>query len=246
MKEWFKDWFNTPFHDELYAHRDEEEACKFIDALIQHLNPRKEAKMLDLACGKGRHSAYLAQKGFDVTGLDLAEKKIAAAQQQYQHQYDHLQFKRHDMRLPFGKAEYDYVFSFFTSLGYFEQSEEDFQTFHNISQALRPKGKLVIDFLNIDYAIKHLKLTDEFQIKERHYRIEKRVQNQKIVKDIFVNDNGEKYHFQEKVSAFTENNFHNFLGRVGLEALETFGNYQLAPFELNNSPRLIIIAQKTE
>src|SRR5829696_8643301 len=76
---WFKDWFNSPYYHQLYFNRDEAEAAAFIDKLIKHLNPKKDARILDVACGKGRHSIFLAKKGFDVTGIDLSEYSIEEA-----------------------------------------------------------------------------------------------------------------------------------------------------------------------
>jgi 2-polyprenyl-3-methyl-5-hydroxy-6-metoxy-1,4-benzoquinol methylase len=45
-----------------------------------YLNLPEKAKVLDLACGKGRHSIYLNQLGFDVLGADLSENSILEAQ----------------------------------------------------------------------------------------------------------------------------------------------------------------------
>ena len=76
---WFKDWFNSPYYYKLYFQRDAAEAALFIDKLIDHLKPATGASMLDVACGKGRHSIQLASKGFEVTGIDLAEDSIMEA-----------------------------------------------------------------------------------------------------------------------------------------------------------------------
>ncbi len=59
MQTWFKDWFNTPYYHQLYFKRDDKEAAAFIDKLIGYLKPPANAKMLDVACGKGRHSLQL-------------------------------------------------------------------------------------------------------------------------------------------------------------------------------------------
>lgn len=95
---WFKDWFNSHYYHQLYFNRDEQEAGAFIDRLITHLKPPANSLMLDVACGKGRHSIHLAKMGFDVTGIDLSEDSITDA---LQYQTDKLHFFRHDMRLPF-------------------------------------------------------------------------------------------------------------------------------------------------
>jgi 2-polyprenyl-3-methyl-5-hydroxy-6-metoxy-1,4-benzoquinol methylase len=77
---WFKDWFNSPYYHQLYFQRDDKEAAAFIDKLIGHLQPPAGSRMLDVACGKGRHSIQLASKGYDVTGIDLSADSIREAQ----------------------------------------------------------------------------------------------------------------------------------------------------------------------
>ena len=76
---WFKHWFDSSFYHQLYANRDEKEAAAFIDELINELEPAADSRMLDLGCGSGRHSKYLASKGFDVTGIDLAASSVRQA-----------------------------------------------------------------------------------------------------------------------------------------------------------------------
>ena len=140
---WFKDWFNSPFYHQLYAHRDETEAADFIDKLITHLQPKAGARMLDVACGKGRHSMQLAANGFDVTGIDLSKESIAAA---LLNEGENLHFYEHDMRLPFWINYFDIAFNFFTSFGYFKTQREHDNAIRTIATALKPGGIFVMDF----------------------------------------------------------------------------------------------------
>ena len=77
--EWFASWFDSPYYHKLYASRNEEEAARAVDALLGCLRLPPGARVLDLGCGAGRHSAYLASKGLRVTGLDLAASSIREA-----------------------------------------------------------------------------------------------------------------------------------------------------------------------
>src|SRR5215211_5912070 len=108
---WFKTWFDSVYYHRLYQNRNEKEACLFIDALIDELQPAKGSAMLDLGCGSGRHSKYFASKGYHVTGMDLAFSSIREASK---HRHANLDFYQHDMRMPFGSRRFDYVFNFFT------------------------------------------------------------------------------------------------------------------------------------
>ena len=70
-KPWFESWFNTPYYHILYKERDMEEAQSFLKRLTDYLHMNANSKVLDVACGKGRHSLFLNQLGFDVTGIDF-------------------------------------------------------------------------------------------------------------------------------------------------------------------------------
>jgi 2-polyprenyl-3-methyl-5-hydroxy-6-metoxy-1,4-benzoquinol methylase len=154
-KSWFETWFDTAFYHQLYANRDEKEAANFINELLAELQPAPGSSMLDLGCGNGRHSKYLATKGFNVTGIDLSSSSIRSARKW---ENELLRFYRQDMRTPFGKNKFDYVFNFFTSFGYFNDTADDDKVVANISAALKDDGLLVMDYINSFYAGKKSKL----------------------------------------------------------------------------------------
>src|ERR1700733_6328828 len=167
---WFKDWFNSPYYHLLYSNRDEKEAAAFIDKLIDDLKPSPGATMLDVACGKGRHSIHLAEKGFDVTGIDLSEESIAEA---LTHQTDTLHFYIHDMRLPFWINYFDFAFNFFTSFGYFETQRENDNAIRTIAQSINSNGHFVMDYLNTHCAEANAIHNMEKDINGVHYAITK-------------------------------------------------------------------------
>src|ERR1700744_549820 len=121
-KEWYRNWFDSPYYDLLYKGRDQEEADMFVNNLVKHLSPSESSIMLDLACGKGRYSIALNRMGYQVTGIDLSQRKIAAAKP---YQNKTLSFAVNDMRMPLEPDKYDYVFNLFTSFGYFDNEEEN-------------------------------------------------------------------------------------------------------------------------
>ena len=151
-KNWFKNWFDTEFYHKLYAHRNEKEAEEIVSAIIQELQPRRGASMLDLGCGNGRHAKYLAAKGFNVTGLDLAFSSIQHARKW---ETETLKFYRHDMREPFGNTCFDYVFNFFTSFGYFSAEEND-RVIQNMVNSVRGNGFVMIDYMNVTHSVNGL------------------------------------------------------------------------------------------
>ena len=168
--EWFKDWFNSPYYHQLYFNRDEAEASSFIQRLINHLAPAPDALLVDVACGRGRHSKILAAAGYDVTGIDLAPENIAFAKQ---FETEKLHFFEHDMRLPCWINYFDYAFNFFTSFGYFRTEREHYNAIRTIAQSLKPGGILMMDYLNMHYAEDHLVHKSDKEIEGVNYHLTK-------------------------------------------------------------------------
>jgi SAM-dependent methyltransferase len=240
---WFKDWFNSPYYHQLYFNRDEAEAAAFIDKLIHHLHPTTNARILDVACGKGRHSIHLAQKGFDVTGIDLSEDSIEEA---LKFETDHLHFYRHDMRLPFWINYFDYAFNFFTSFGYFKTARENDNAIRTIAQSLKSNGCFVLDYLNVHYAEDHLVHQFDKEIDGVNYFITKWFDETHFYKKIIVEDDAleEPLIYTEKVAKFSLGDFTEMFAYQGLQIQEVLGDYNFANYDVRKSPRLVVIATK--
>jgi SAM-dependent methyltransferase len=240
-KDWFASWFDSPFYHLLYQHRDEEEAQEFVDNLIRHLEPEKGSHMLDIACGKGRFSKQLAEKGFFVTGIDLSEGNITEAKV---HENELLSFYRQDMRKPFRFNHFDYAFNFFTSFGYFDNEKDHLRTLESVYKSLKPNGIFVIDFMNAHKAVEELVPVEKRKVGDTVFNIERKQVNGYLVKEIEFSHNNKKMNFRERVRAFTLVDFREMLTRSGFDILEVFGDYDLNPYEKERSNRLIIISKK--
>ncbi len=241
-KEWYDEWFNTIYYHILYKHRDYKEAARFLDAIIlKHLIP-KGSKVLDLACGKGRHSIYLNQKGFDVVGVDLSPNNIELANI---HANKTLKFEVHDMRDVYQPNTFNYVFNLFTSFGYFDSKQENLDVIGTTMQSLKRGGKLVFDFLNPYVVINNLVRNETKVIDNVTFRIERRyTDDDYILKKITVEDHGQSYEFFEKVKAIRRVEFLNYFEENNLRVLNVYGDYQLSPYLREKSDRLIFVIQK--
>jgi SAM-dependent methyltransferase len=240
--EWFEDWFNSTYYHLLYSHRDEEEANQFMQNLLTKLVPEPHSKILDLACGKGRHAQFIASKGFDVIGIDLSENSIAEALQKSNAK---LQFFEHDMRFPFRINYFDYVFNLFTSFGYFNNQRDEINTIKSIALNLKPRGLVVIDFFNAAKVIQMTaKCSEQKMIDGIEFEWKKSIINKSVIKEIDVKDAGIVHHYKEQVRLLELADFENYFRQAGLKLLATFGDYSLAPFDVITSERLIMIAQK--
>ena len=199
--------------------------------------------MLDVACGKGRHSRRLAEMGFDVTGIDLSEPSITEA---LKFETDHLHFFVHDMRLPFYINYFDYAFNFFTSFGYFNTRREHDDAMRTIAQSIKPNGMFVIDYLNVHYAEDHLVPGEKISIDDIHFHITRRHDEAHFYKDIQVEENGQMKEqvFTEKVAKFSLGDFTDMLAYQQMQVQQVFGDYNLGHYDVRKSPRMIIIAKK--
>lgn len=240
-KEWFSSWFDTPYYHTLYKHRDHSEAALFIDNIVKHIALPPLANCWDLACGKGRHSIYLNQKGFRVVGTDLSQQSIQEASKSIN---DRLEFYQHDMRHLFRINYFDAVFNMFTSFGYFDHRQDDLNVFKAVSKSLKPNGVFVFDFLNAQYVKNNLIPVDSKTIEGITFNITKTIEGNTCVKSIDFIDQGQKFHFEERVKLFNRNYFEELATECGMTELDVFGNYHLEKFNINLSPRLILVLQK--
>lgn len=236
-KSWYTSWFNTPYYHLLYKDRDHREAAFFMNKLTGYLRLEKNDTILDLACGRGRHSKYLSRKGFDVTGIDLSQESISYAKQ---FENPNLHFDVHNMCEPYPK-QFDAVFNLFTSFGYFENDIDNLRTIKAIKEELNPGGSGVIDFLNVDWAIGNLVPEETKKVNGILFHLEKYVENGFIFKNIRFKDQGKDYFYTERVKALTLTDFKAYFEEAEVELKTVFGDYSLNGFDKTTSERLILI-----
>ena len=236
-QEWYASWFDTPFYHILYKDRGHREAQLFMDNLTAYLNIPENGSILDLACGRGRHSIYLNSLGYDVTGIDLSEKSIAHAKQ---FENDSLHFAVHDMCKPY-KRTFDAVFNLFTSFGYFENEDDNLNTITSIIGDLSDTGFAVIDFMNVHQVIPNLIKEDVKTVQGIDFHQNRYVDNDYIVKEVSFTADDTNFKFQERVKALTLADFEELFEQAGAHLLDVFGDYKLGRFDAKTSKRLILI-----
>jgi len=234
---WFQSWFDTTYYHILYKHRDYKEAEVFIKNIATYLNLDKDDSILDLACGKGRHSIFLNTLGYKVTGLDLSKNSIEHAKM---HESSSLHFDVHDMRNSYPN-QFEVVLNLFTSFGYFEEEADNFKVIQTIKSSLKQNGIGVIDFMNSPVVIENLIAQNTYEAEGVKFKLKRSYTDGFITKDIEVKDANKTHHFEEKVRAFTFQDFETMLSNAGLHLLDCFGSYKLEPFNSKTSERLILI-----
>jgi len=246
---WFKEWFNTPYYHILYKDRDFVEAENFIRNLTQDLQLSKDSKIIDLACGKGRHSVFLQQLGYEVLGVDLSEESIEHNKQfeTSSTESPKLTFEVHDMRNELypniSSEKVNAVFNLFTSFGYFDEPADDKKVLDAIFTALRPGGLFVFDYLHAAYVEETHVPSEEIEVDGVRFSVSRHITAAWIVKQIQVQDGDDAYRFFEKVRNYSPQQLEDLLQTTGFSVLRKFGNYQLEP-PSPESPRCLFICQK--
>ena len=239
--DWFASWFDTSFYHILYKNRDHKEARLFMANIASFLKLKKNDRILDLACGKGRHSLFLNSLGFDVVGVDLSKNSIDYANE---FSNETLRFVQRDMRDPLN-LKYDGIFNLFTSFGYFENDDEDLQVLINIKNGLKDENSIaVIDFLNVEKAIKNLVSEETIIRNDITFNIKRSFENSFIIKKIEVVTADKTYEYFERIKFLDLKKIKRYLDTVGLKLKHTFGDYDLQEFDQENSNRLILILSK--
>jgi SAM-dependent methyltransferase len=243
MKEWFEDWFDSPYYHLLYQHRNDEEAFAFVERLTTWLNPAPMNTLLDLACGKGRHARAFSAHQLDVTGLDLSPQSIEHAKQ---FETEHLHFYVHDMRNVFRTNYFDFTCNLFTSFGYFKSAHDNQLAARSMSQGLKPGGKLVIDFVNQSQARRNIEASRQETIHRDHIRfdIERSYTDTQLLKKISIQDGDLQACFTETVNSFTCDAMSALFEAAGLKRIEQFGTYTLDAYDEEHSPRMILVFTK--
>ena len=240
-KKWFETWFNTPYYHLLYNNRNDAEAQNFISNLVRYLNLPQTAKVLDVACGKGRHSRYLARLGYTTTGIDLSCHSIDEANEEL---LPNLNFQVWDMRNVYKAEAFDLVVNLFSSFGYFDNEQDDQNAICAMADDMIPGGTLVMDYMNPEYILKIMKPRDIIDRGEVQFHIKKKLEGGFIKKEIEFLADGQNMHFEEQLKMIKPEQFQKLFKGAGLIIKDIFGNYDLEPFDSGNSMRQVIIAQK--
>ena len=233
---WYENWFDSKYYHILYKSRDYEEASRFISNLNAYFEFNVEDHVLDLACGKGRHSIQLSKFNCKVTGIDLSPASIKIANESSN---DRLWFRVGDMREDLG-GPYTHVLNLFTSFGYFNNTDENIRVFESVEKALKSNGIFVIDFFNATCVEALISDPIQKDIEGIRFNISKRVENGIIHKNISFVDDGQEYNFEEQVQLLRLDDFRNFAKLTGFEIENVWGDYDLKDFKETSSERLIM------
>lgn len=242
---WYEDWFGSDAYTLVYDHRDETEAERLVDLIERAIQPRPDAHILDVGCGRGRHARILARRGYQVTGLDLSPEAIEEARTRTEREglTEHLSFHVGDMREADRVCSgVDGVVNLFTSFGYFEDDDENERALQAMRSALKPGGWLLQDFLNAFLVADTLQPSDTYTRNGATIHQRRWIDDGRINKEITIERGDSTETYRESVRLYTLPDLKVLYERVGLDLVETYGNYEGDPYT-PGSPRLLLYAR---
>jgi 2-polyprenyl-3-methyl-5-hydroxy-6-metoxy-1,4-benzoquinol methylase len=245
---WYESWFNTDLYYHIYANRNHREAAVLANLISQKIPSATHNHLLDVACGRGRHSIQMAMKGYEVTGVDLATKALETAKlHAIEFGVEHrTHFEQKDMRALNYHNQFDAAINVFTSFGYFTNSE-NFEVLQQISQSLKPNGLFLFDYLNPVTVEKNLMKEEDgvYLALALSYQIKRWIADNVVYKSISLSDKDQHiYTTQEQVCLYNRDWFEAHFLKAGLQIKEAFGNYEGLTFDPKTSPRQIYLCQK--
>ncbi|MCI2048000.1 MAG: class I SAM-dependent methyltransferase [Faecalibacterium sp.] len=156
MKKGKANWYKTSWSLDIKQQSWTENTEKEVSFLIRELGLCGNEKILDLACGYGRHALEFARRGYHVVGVDITKAFIDDAEAAARRENLPAQFILSDIRDVSFTAEFDVVINMADgAIGYLESESENLKIFDIVSRALKPGGQHFMDIMSADYADTH-------------------------------------------------------------------------------------------
>ena len=234
---WYEVFFG-PDYLVIDRHKDTAKEVSFIRSVLKL---KKKTKLLDVACGYGRHLVPLVKRGYNVIGCDLSSFMLGEAHKNLGPMHS-TRLVRCDVRnLPFVRA-FDCACNMFNSFGYFEDEEDNFRVLTSIARALKPGGLFLLDHVNRDFIVQSLLKKDWF-IHRNTVILEKKwidsITNRSEVDVTVIDKSGKRdYHHSIRLYSFSELSM--LLEAAGLIVLDVFGGFGGEDFDINRDRMLIL------
>lgn len=257
-------WYETFFHGvtlDLWRRAISPDQTKAeAEFLIQNLNCEPGARILDVPCGNGRLAFALAQRGFRVTGIDIASEFIDEARTYAANQPAKLRtltqplpegeekigggsdFVLGDMRQIEGDGIYDGAFCFGNSFGFLAYADTE-KFLAGVARALKPRGRFIVNT-----AMAAESALPDFEAESRHelgdivmtiteqYNAEEGCVDSEYV----FERNGVTESRKAKHWIYTVAEIRRMLERAGFEVLSCYGSLKGEPFKLGSRELFVV------
>ena len=236
MTEWFEEWFGEDYL-RLYPHRDDADARRAVALIARTVKLQPGWRVLDVACGAGRHAKAFVEAGARCFGLDLSATLLRVARQ-----VTDAPLIRADMRqLPVRPSSMHLTVNLFTSFGYFERDTEHRTALEEMISTVQQGGWFVIDFLNPAAVRRELVPEETVQLQGQAVLVTRSVSpdGRYVCKSIHAR---EGKHYLERVRLFEPEQITAMLESAGVRVRHRFGNYDGSHL-LPDSARTILMGQ---
>jgi len=198
--------------------------------------------LLDVPCGYGRHSIPLARAGYRVTGVDSSPTLLAEARRRAGDAAPAL-VEADYRELPFAEHSFDAALNLFTSLG-FHGDEEDVKALADIGRVLRPSGRLVIETMHRDLAVRGFRDQDWRLLGEGRLLLEQRTFDAAAgvaqTTQTLIDGAGGRESRTFSVRVYSATELVAMLGRAGFTDARAYGDLDGSPFGVDT--RLVAVA----
>lgn len=245
IEQQLREWFTSPYYSLHYSHRTQQEALAFTKRLTERYHWQSPQTIVDAGCGRGRLTRVLLLLGFRVVACDVVPSLVEEVWASVPpHHRERLTLLVCDIRKHICEGCGDHLINFFASFGYWSTREESAAAVDAFARAVRPGGLVVIDYLNAQWAKVHLR-EHEVQVRNGvYFEIRRWHDGRFIYKKIMVRDAQQKSEFLERLQVLGVTDFEQMFAKAGLDLVDVWGSYELEPFSLECSPRLIVVGQK--
>ena len=240
---WSDGFFDEPY-TELFPFPDAEQTDLEVDALVELL-PLAPARVLDLACGQGRHSVRLAERGYEVIGVDTSSKFLEVARAAANERGVQVEFETLDMRDLHFDREFDAVLSLMTAWGYFDDAQNQ-AVLTWLERALRPGGRLVLDLIHRDWLMSVYETEAATQLRDGSVAVVTRafdpVRGVNVVTHRWQTPAGEAKERTHELRIYTATELDQMLRQAHLVPIDWYGGFTLEAFS-HESQRMLVVAE---
>lgn len=246
-KQWFENesfWQN--FGPVMFDSQRWAEAPGIAESVIKIAGLTKGSSVLDAGCGPGRISVELAAKGLDVTGVDIIQSELDAAKDSADAEGVKLDLINCDLRSFKSQKKFDCAINLYTSFGYCDTIEEDFQILKNIADSLRDDGFFILECTSRETAILYFTDGEWFERSGltvlTQFSVEGAWEGLRS-KWTIINREGQRIEHEFVQRLYSAIELKRMMMRAGFNSVEIYGNYDFSPYN-EHAKTMVIVAKK--
>jgi SAM-dependent methyltransferase len=245
---WYQEFFGEDYLRIYTPFLSEEKTLREVDGISKLLKLAAGSSILDLCCGHGRHTIPLAQRGYQMTGLDLSEPLLQRARAHALAQAVQVEWVHSDMRhIPFENT-FDAIISIFTSFGYLENEEEDLHVLQQVHKALKPGGLFLLESVYQNKVVRSFSPHGIFRYNDGLLVLEERsfdvLSSRYNIHITMFTPDGQRIEHEQSVRLYTLSEVAHMFATVGLRLQAYYGDLDRSTLSMDS--RLVVVGRKQD